>query len=119
MTKTAGVFNADGRAMSAVATDLNDDGYPDIFVANDAMANYYYENTGKGTFEEKAVFNGLAYGEYGQGVSSMGPAVADVDALPVPGGVDRQRHPAGAGVVDRARLHRARRLAALGVPVHA
>ena len=79
VTKIAGVFNADGRAMSAVATDLNDDGYPDIFVANDAMANYYYENTGKGTFEEKAVFNGLAYGEYGQGVSSMGPAVADVD----------------------------------------
>jgi hypothetical protein len=79
VTKQAGVHNADGRAMSAVASDLNDDGYPDIFVANDAMANYYYENTGKGTFVEKAVLNGLAYGEYGQGVSSMGPAVADVD----------------------------------------
>jgi hypothetical protein len=79
VTKKAGVFNADGRAMSAVAADLNDDGYLDIFVANDAMANYYYENTGKGTFEEKAVYKGLAYGEYGQGVSSMGPAVADVD----------------------------------------
>jgi hypothetical protein len=79
VTKEAGVSNADGRAMSAVASDLNADGYPDILVANDAMANYYYENTGKGTFEEKGVFNGLAYGEYGQGVSSMGPAVADVD----------------------------------------
>jgi hypothetical protein len=79
VTKQAGVFNPNGRAMSAVATDLNDDVYPDVFVANDAMANYYYENTGKGTFEEKAVINGLAYGEYGQGVSSMGPAVADVD----------------------------------------
>ena len=51
VTKKAGVFNPDGRAMSAVATDLNNDGFLDIFVANDAMANYYYENTGKGTFE--------------------------------------------------------------------
>jgi hypothetical protein len=79
VTKQAGVFNADGRAMSAVATDLDDDGYTDIFVANDAMANYFYRNDGKGAFEEQAVIKGLAYGEYGQGVSSMGPAVADVD----------------------------------------
>jgi hypothetical protein len=79
VTKEAGVWNADGRAMSAVAADLNNDGLLDLFVANDAMANYYYENNGKGGFEEKALFLGLAYGEHGQGVSSMGPSVGDVD----------------------------------------
>jgi hypothetical protein len=78
VTKKAGVYNAGGRAMSAVATDLNDDGWMDIYVANDSMENYYYENKGDGTFEEKATPLGLALGQNGQGVSSMGPAVADV-----------------------------------------
>jgi hypothetical protein len=44
------------------------------------MENYYYENRGNGTFEEKSLFLGLALGQHGQGVSSMGPAVADLHA---------------------------------------
>ena len=79
VTKEAGLWNADGRAMSAAAADLNNDGRLDIFVANDAMENYYYQNTGKGAFENKAVILGLAFGEHGQGVSSMGPTVGDVN----------------------------------------
>jgi hypothetical protein len=79
VTQEAGLFNADGRAMSAAAADLNNDGRLDIFVANDAMENYYYQNTGKGTFENKALILGLAFGEHGQGVSSMGPTVGDVN----------------------------------------
>jgi hypothetical protein len=78
VTKEAGVFNDEGRAMSAVAADLNNDGRLDIYVANDSMENYYYENRGDGTFEEKSLFLGLALGQHGQGVSSMGPAVADL-----------------------------------------
>ena len=65
--------------MSAVAADLNNDGWMDIYVANDSMENYYYENQGDGTFVEKALGLGLAFGQNGQGVSSMGPAVADLD----------------------------------------
>ena len=65
--------------MSATAADINNDGFMDIYVANDAMENYYYENTGKGTFEEKGTGLGLRFGENGQGVSSMGPIVGDVD----------------------------------------
>ena len=65
--------------MSAVAADLNNDGWMDLYVANDSMENYYYENNGDGTFEEKALELGLAFGQNGQGVSSMGPTVADVD----------------------------------------
>ena len=79
VTKEAGMINPEGRAMSAVAADLNNDGYTDIYVANDAMENYYYENRGNGTFEEKALFMGLAFGQHGQGVSSMGPMVGDID----------------------------------------
>jgi hypothetical protein len=79
VTKKAGVSNPGGRAMSSVVADLNNDGWLDIYVANDSMENYYYENKGDGTFAEKALELGLALGQNGQGVSSMGPAVADVE----------------------------------------
>jgi len=79
VTREAGVYNPEGRCMSAMAADLNNDGFLDILVANDAMENYYYENTGKGTFVEKAKELGLGFGENGQGVSHMGPTIGDVD----------------------------------------
>jgi hypothetical protein len=79
VTKEAGVYNPEGRCMSATAADINNDGFLDIYVANDAMENYYYENTGNGTFVEKGASLGLGFGENGQGVSSMGPLVGDVD----------------------------------------
>jgi enediyne biosynthesis protein E4 len=78
VTKKAGVFNSGGRGMSSVAADLNDDGWIDLYVANDSMENYYYENKRDGTFKDEAVMLGLAFGQNGQGVSSMGPFVADL-----------------------------------------
>jgi len=79
VTIEAGVRNPNGRGMSATVADLNNDGHLDIYVTNDAMENYYYRNTGRGTFTEEALVAGLAFGEGGQGVSSMGPAVGDID----------------------------------------
>jgi hypothetical protein len=79
VTKSAGVFNPDGRCMSAVAADFNNDGRPDIYQANDAMESYYFENQGDGTFKEKGLPMGLAFGQRGQGVSHMGPVAGDVD----------------------------------------
>ena len=79
VTEKVGLFNPDGRAMSATVADLNNDGYLDFYITNDAMENYFFRNTGKGTFESEGLTIGLAFGEGGQGVSSMGPAVGDVD----------------------------------------
>jgi hypothetical protein len=79
VTKETGVYNLNGRAMSATAADINNDGLLDILVSNDAMENYYYENTGEGRFVNNAFLMGLAFGEHGQGVSSMGPVVGDID----------------------------------------
>jgi len=79
VSKEAGITGVNGRAMSATAADLNGDGYLDIYVANDATENFYYENQGDGTFVEKGLFLGLAFGEHGQGVSSMGPFAGDID----------------------------------------
>jgi len=79
ITREAGVYKPEGRAMSATVADLNNDGFPDIYVPNDAMENYFFRNLGNGKFAEEALERGMAFGEGGQGVSSMGPAIGDVD----------------------------------------
>jgi hypothetical protein len=79
ITERAGVFKPDGRAMSVTAADFNNDGVPSIYVPNDAMGNYHFENRGGLRFSENALEWGLAYGENGQNVSSMGAAVGDID----------------------------------------
>lgn len=79
VTLEAGITGQNGRAMSATAADINNDGWIDVYVANDATENFYYENMGNGKFEEKALFLGIAFGEHGQGVSSMGPFAGDID----------------------------------------
>ena len=59
--------------------DLDDDGLPDIFVANDSNPNYFYRNKGDGTFEEVGVSSGVAYNSDGKEMSSMGVAAGDYD----------------------------------------
>ena len=79
VTEAAGMLDPDGRAMSAIAVDLDQDGDQDIYVANDAMPSAYWVNDGHGKFEDRALMQGVAFGEGGQGASSMGPVVGDID----------------------------------------
>ncbi|MGB7489960.1 MAG: CRTAC1 family protein, partial [Thermoanaerobaculia bacterium] len=79
VTADAGLFDPDGRAMSAIAVDLDQDGDQDIYVANDAMPSAYWVNDGSGSFTDQALIQGIAFGEGGQGASSMGPVVGDID----------------------------------------
>ncbi|PTY02815.1 CRTAC1 family protein [Opitutaceae bacterium EW11] len=79
VTREAGLWEPTGRGMGAVACDLNGDGFVDLYVTNDAMANNLWINDGHGHFTDVATETGTAFGEGGQGVSSMGPFVADVD----------------------------------------
>jgi hypothetical protein len=79
VTEETGVYFPDGRAMSAVTTDLNDDGHLDLYVTNDATPNCFFVSAGNGTFKNEALKWGLAFGEGGQGASSMGPVIGDVD----------------------------------------
>jgi len=78
VTKETGTYKL-SRAMSATVADFRNSGLLDIFVTNDASANHFFQNTGKGTFVESATDYDIAYGENGQGVSSMGPVVGDVN----------------------------------------
>jgi hypothetical protein len=59
--------------------DLDGDGKPDIFVANDSNPNYLYHNKGNGAFEEIGIQAGVAMNVDGKEMSSMGVAVGDYD----------------------------------------
>ena len=64
---------------TVVFDDFDNDGRPDIFVANDSNPNYLYRNKGDGTFEEVALSAGVAFSGDGKEMSSMGVAVGDYD----------------------------------------
>ena len=68
-----------GKAMGVAVCDYNNDGWPDIIVANDTMPNYLFENTGKGTFRELAQSAGISHDQFGRARAGMGIDTADID----------------------------------------
>jgi hypothetical protein len=63
--------------MGAIWGDYDNDGWPDLFVANDATYNYLYRNNRNGTFTETGAQLGVAYSESGVEQGSMGVAWGD------------------------------------------
>ena len=78
VTTRAMVRNA-GKGLGVLFTDYNNDGYPDIFVANDAVPDFLYRNNKDGTFTDVAVTAGVAYNSEGRATASMGIASGDYD----------------------------------------
>ncbi|MBM3759542.1 MAG: CRTAC1 family protein [Acidobacteria bacterium] len=68
-----------GPGLGVTVLDANDDGWPDLFVANDSMANHLWINRRDGTFAEEALAQGVAYGEDGVVKAGMGVALGDYD----------------------------------------
>ncbi|MBM3999645.1 MAG: CRTAC1 family protein [Planctomycetes bacterium] len=60
-----------GKSLGVVVFDPNQDGWPDIMVANDTVGNFLFQNSGKGTFREVGKLAGVAYAE-GQARGAMG-----------------------------------------------
>ncbi len=79
VSKTSGIANALGKSFGAVATDINNDGLQDLFVANDTTANHLFLNKGGGKFEEIALAAGVGYSDSGSPRSGMGVDAADFD----------------------------------------
>jgi hypothetical protein len=65
--------------MSALATDLDDDGWTDIYVASDSTAAIHYRNNRDGTFTDVALQSGTAFSEQGNPQAGMGAALGDVN----------------------------------------
>ena len=60
-----------GKSLGVIVADVDDDGWPDIIVANDTVRNFFFRNKGDGTFEEKGRECGVAYAE-GRARGAMG-----------------------------------------------
>jgi hypothetical protein len=79
-TADVGLRTAEDRAaLGVVFGDLDNDGWPDLYVANDAEANHLFRNLGDGTFEEIAFLAGTAYSGRGNPEAGMGVDLGDVD----------------------------------------
>jgi len=79
VTAAAGLGSGFGRALGAVAADLDGDGWIDLYVANDAGPNNLWINRGDGTFEDRALLAGAAVNGDGKAEASMGVDAADYD----------------------------------------
>ncbi len=78
VTQRAGVSDPEGRyGLGVLWSDLDGDGWVDLFVANDAGPNFLYKNNRNGTFTEIGYPAGIAVGEDGNEQGSMGVAIAD------------------------------------------
>ncbi|MBT3267776.1 CRTAC1 family protein [Candidatus Poribacteria bacterium] len=82
-TESAGISDPggpfQGKGLGVVAADFDDDGWPDIYVANDDTPNYLFYNRRDGTFSEIAVLAGCAYSADGIAQAGMGVDAADYD----------------------------------------
>jgi hypothetical protein len=80
VSKKAGVSDPGKRyGMGAVWGDYDNDGWPDLYVANDAGPNFLYHNKHDGTFEEVGLLSGVALSGEGQELGSMGVDFGDFD----------------------------------------
>ena len=80
VSKEAGVADENGfYGLGVIASDFDDDGLIDIFVANDSTPNFHYKNQGNGTFKEIGFIAGTAVNENGSEQGSMGVTVGDYD----------------------------------------
>jgi hypothetical protein len=78
VSQASGVGKVRNRyAMTAIVTDYDNDGWPDIYVACDSTASILYRNKGDGTFADVALETGTAYSEDGQAQAGMGVASGD------------------------------------------
>src|ERR1700733_4425806 len=78
VSEKAGVSDKNGYyGLASLFIDVNDDGKPDLLVADDSTPNYLYLNKGDGTFEDASYASGYALNEMGRETASMGIAFGD------------------------------------------
>jgi hypothetical protein len=79
VSQKTGIADNRGKAWGVVATDINNDGWMDLFVSNDTVANFLFLNREGKRFEEIGFTSGVGYGDGGKIRSGMGVDSADFD----------------------------------------
>ncbi len=79
VSREAGIYRPGGKGLGIVFGDYDNDGWVDLYVANDLVPNYLFHNKGAGVFEEVGLWAGVAVGINGQPLSGMGVDMADSD----------------------------------------
>jgi len=79
VTARAGMRDPTSKALGVAVLDYDDDGWPDLFVANDTQPNKLYRNRRDGTFADAGMTAGVAFSEAGMARAGMGVDAADYD----------------------------------------
>jgi hypothetical protein len=79
VSEKSGVGKPEAKGMGVVVADFNNDGWPDIAIANDTWPNFLFLNNHDGTFRDVSLISGLAASEDGRYEAGMGIDAADVD----------------------------------------
>ena len=79
VSAVSGIGAKAGPGLGVVVTDADLDGWPDLYVANDGVANFLWLNQGDGTFREEALLAGAAVNAQGRGEAGMGVDADDFD----------------------------------------
>jgi len=84
VTKSAGIKDPNYYGFGVVFSDFDNDGWPDIYVANDGNPHLMFHNNRNGTFTEMGVLSGTALNEAGRAQSGMGVGIGDYDGNGLP-----------------------------------
>src|SRR5712664_2057071 len=79
VTSVAGIYQPEGKNLSVGAADYDNDGWPDLFVANDGLNAYLYHNEHNGTFNEIGLLSGMALTARGNTMAAMCISLGDYD----------------------------------------
>src|SRR3954470_20709674 len=79
VTRAANILQPQGKNLSVGAADYNNDGWPDLFVANDGLPAYLYRNERDKTFKEIAAPSGMAFSASGSLMAAMCISFGDYD----------------------------------------
>jgi hypothetical protein len=79
VTATSGIFDSSSKSLGVAMLDFDQDGWPDLFVANDTQPNKLYRNLQNGKFKDVAVEAGLAFSTEGKARAGMGVDAGDFE----------------------------------------
>jgi hypothetical protein len=85
VTATSGIFDSSSKSLGVAMFDYDQDGWPDLLVANDTQPNKLYRNLRNGKFKDVAVEAGLAFSADGKARAGMGVDTGDFDGSGKPG----------------------------------